>query len=182
MLLQSDGPDFGQAAPDFALQDAEGHSFRLRDVSGENGVLVAFICNHCPYVVDIMPRLVMDIPALDAAGIGVVCINANDPAAYPADAPAKMPGFAAKFGLQVPYLVDADQSVARAYGAVCTPDFFGFGHDAGLQYRGRLDDVAMRSDPAGRKPELLEAMESVARTGKAPQVQTPSIGCSIKWA
>lgn len=181
MLINSDGCDFDQAPPDFALKDAHGTTFKLDDVMGENGLLVAFICNHCPYVVDIMPRFVGDIPALQAAGIGVVCINANDPEAYPADAPDKMPGFAAKFGLEVPYLVDANQTIAHAYGAVCTPDFFGFGRETGLQYRGRLDDVPRGNNPAGRKPELLEAMETIARTGKGPAVQTPSIGCSLKW-
>ena len=181
MLLQSDGCEFGQAAPSFTLKDAHGVSFSLADVTGEAGLLIAFICNHCPYVVDIMPRLVADSAALRNIGIGVICINANDYASYPADAPAKMPAFANHFGLDVPYLVDADQSVARAYGAVCTPDFFGFGRETGLQYRGRLDDVPMRGDPAGRTAELVVAMTMVAETGTGPDNQRPSMGCSIKW-
>ena len=181
MLVSSDGCDFGETAPGFTLPDALGATHALRDLMGENGVLVAFICNHCPYVIDVMPRLVADIPALEEAGIGVVCINANDHVAYPADAPDKMPAFAARFGLSVPYLFDETQQVARAYGAVCTPDFLGFGRETGLQYRGRLDDVPMRGDPAGRNPELLRAMQMVARTGKGPDGQTASMGCSLKW-
>lgn len=181
MLLHTPGCDFGEAAPDFSLPDPQGAHHALTDLMGEAGVLVAFICNHCPYVIDILPRLVADIPALEAAGIGVVCINANDYRAYPADAPDKMPEFAARFGLHVPYLIDEDQAVARAYGAVCTPDFFGFGRATGLQYRGRLDDVPMRGDAAGRVPELVQAMEMIARTGKGPEGQTASMGCSLKW-
>jgi len=181
MLLQSDGPAFGQAAPDFTLKDPHGVSFTLADVMGEAGLLVAFICNHCPYVIDIMPRLVADCVALREIGIEVVCINANDFAAYPADAPAKMPAFADRFGLQVPYLVDEDQSVARAYGAVCTPDFFGFGRETGLQYRGRLDDVPMRGDATDRRAALVEAMQMVVQTGQGPEGQQPSMGCSVKW-
>ena len=181
MLLETPGCDFGEPAPDFELWDAGGKRVTLADVMGEKGVLVAFICNHCPYVVDIMPRLVADIPILQQAGIGVVCINANDHAAYPADAPGKMPVFAAKFGLEAPYLVDETQEVARAYGAVCTPDFFGFGRETGLQYRGRLDDVPKGRDPAGRAPELVQAMLQVSESGKGPEGQRPSMGCSLKW-
>jgi len=181
MLLESPGCDFGEPAPDFTLKDAHGASFTLADVMGDKGVLVAFICNHCPYVIDIMARLVADVPALKDAGIGMVCINANDYAAYPADAPAKMPVFADHFGLTAPYLVDEDQRVARAYGAVCTPDFFGFGRQTGLQYRGRLDNVPMRGDASGRVAELVEAMVQVAETGQGPEEQMPSMGCSLKW-
>lgn len=181
MLLQSEGCTFGDPAPDFTLADATGVEHGLPSLMGERGVLIAFICNHCPYVIDIMPRLALDTIALKSAGINVACINANDYEAYPADAPAHMPAFADRYDLKAPYLIDEEQAVAKAYGAVCTPDFFGFGRDTGLQYRGRLDDVAMRHNPAGRRPELLEAMEQVARTGLGPEVQTPSMGCSLKW-
>ena len=181
-MLQ-DTPDvtFGTPPPDFALKDPSGATYTLADVMGPNGLLIAFICNHCPYVVDVMPRLAADIPALKDAGIGVICINANDYAAYPADAPDKMPGFAGQFNLSAPYVVDEDQSIARACGAVCTPDFFGYGKDTGLQYRGRLDDVPMRGDASNRDAELLSAMHMVATTGKGPAEQVASMGCSIKW-
>lgn len=149
---------------------------------GPNGLLVAFICNHCPYVVAVIDRLAADMKTLQADGIGCVCIMSNNYRDYPADAPDKMTAFADAHGLTVPYLVDEGQLVGRAYGAVCTPDFFGFNAQGGLQYRGRLDDMGMRGDPAGRRPELLEAMQQVAATGKGPAAQTPSMGCSIKWS
>ncbi|GGX45982.1 thioredoxin family protein [Tateyamaria omphalii] len=180
MLLDTPICDFGAPAPQFRLPDAYGTLHNLSDHTGENGVLVAFICNHCPYVIAIADRLAADAKALKRLGVGVVAINANDYTAYPADAPDKMPGFAAKHGFDFPYLIDADQSVAQAYGAVCTPDFFGFNRDGQLQYRGRLDDARM-GHTTGRTPELLNAMQQVAETGHGPQNQTPSMGCSIKW-
>jgi len=181
MLIDTPETEFGSQPPPFALMDPGGATFSLEDVMGQNGLLVAFICNHCPYVIEAMPRLSGDLPALNAAGIGAICINANDYTSYPADAPDKMPGFAAQFGLTAPYVVDEDQSVARAYGAVCTPDFFGYGRKCGLQYRGRLDNMGMRGDPAGRVAELVTAMQMVAETGNGPADQFPSMGCSIKW-
>lgn len=181
MLLDTPEAAFGAPPPSFSLRDAKGVTYTSDQVAGPKGLLVAFICNHCPYVVDVMPRLAEDATALKAMGVGVICINANDYGAYPADAPTKMPGFAAQFGLTAPYVIDEDQSVARAYGAVCTPDFFGYGTETGLQYRGRLDDVRMRGDATGRVTELLDAMRMVAETGKGPDEQTPSMGCSIKW-
>ncbi len=120
---------------------------------------------------------------LQSEGVGCLCIMSNDYRDYPADATAKMTEFAKAHGLEAPYLVDEDQSVGRAYGAQCTPDFFGFNAKGGLQYRGRLDDIGMRGDPGGaRQPELLNAMRQIAETGQGPQVQTPSMGCSIKWS
>ncbi|MEL6572712.1 MAG: thioredoxin family protein [Pseudomonadota bacterium] len=181
MLLDTPATAMGTPPPPFTLKDAQGRAFSSDDVMGKKGLLVAFICNHCPYVVDVMPRLAEDVPVLEALGVGVICINANDYTAYPADAPDKMPGFAAQFGLTAPYVVDEDQTVARAYGAVCTPDFFGYGVANGLQYRGRLDNVGMRRDPAGRAAELVAAMALVTETRTGPADQTPSMGCSIKW-
>ena len=148
---------------------------------GQNGLLVAFLCNHCPYVKAIATRLAEDAAELKSHGIGVVGIMSNDYRDYPADAPDKMLEFAKASGWSFPYLVDEDQSVGRAYGAVCTPDFFGFNKDGALQYRGRLDDAAM-GDPTNRTPELLNAMTLVAKTGAGPKDQIPSIGCSIKWS
>ncbi|MEL6682654.1 MAG: thioredoxin family protein [Pseudomonadota bacterium] len=180
MLLQTPICDFGWPAPDFELATPDGKRHSRDSLNGGNGLLIAFICNHCPYVVAVIDRLALDLQALRADGIGAACIMSNDWHSYPADSPDKMLGFAAQHGLDVPYLVDADQSVARAYNAVCTPDFFGFDATGGLQYRGRIDDAGMK-DPTGRVPELINAMRLVAKTGKGPVDQTPSMGCSIKW-
>ena len=181
MLLESQVCDFGWAAPDFSLGTADGTLHTRDSVMGPRGMLIAFICNHCPYVVAVIDRLAQDMAALEEIGIGCAAIMSNDYRAYPADAPDRMVDFAKVHGLRAPYLVDESQSVGRAYGAVCTPDFFGFDASGGLQYRGRLDDVGMRGDPATRVPELVQAMTQVAQTGQGPQVQTPSMGCSIKW-
>ncbi|NNE52900.1 MAG: thioredoxin family protein [Sulfitobacter sp.] len=181
MLLQSQVCDFGWPAPDFRLSTPDGTEHTRSSVMGPRGMLIAFICNHCPYVIALIDRLAEDMKALEAEGIGCAAIMSNDYAAYPADAPARMTDFVKVHGLSVPYLVDEDQSVARAFGAVCTPDFFGFDAQGGLQYRGRLDDKGMRDDPADRVPELLNAMRQVAETGQGPSEQTPSMGCSLKW-
>lgn len=181
MLLKSQICDFGWQAPDFDLATPDGQRFTRDQAMGPKGLLVAFICNHCPYVIALIERLAADMQTLQADGVGCVAIMSNDYRDYPADAPDKMTAFAKVHGLSAPYLVDEDQSVGQAYGAVCTPDFFGFDATGGLQYRGRLDDVGMRDDPATRVPELLNAMRQVAQTGQGPQTQTPSMGCSIKW-
>ncbi|MEL6872108.1 MAG: thioredoxin family protein, partial [Pseudomonadota bacterium] len=151
------------------------------DAMGENGLVVAFICNHCPYVKAIADRLADDAKALQADGIGLVAINSNDPKIVPDDAPPNMIRFAEQHGFAFPYLIDADQKVAEAYGAVCTPDFFGFNRAGELQYRGRLDSAGM-NDPADRDLELVNAMRMIAASGQGPAEQHPSIGCSIKWS
>ncbi|MEL7093635.1 MAG: thioredoxin family protein [Pseudomonadota bacterium] len=174
MLLDTPVCDFGWPAPGFTLPDATGKMHAMADHMGDKGVLVAFICNHCPYVQRIAGDLAADTAALMGAGVGVIAIMPNDFNAYPADRPEEMLRFAAAHGFGFPYLVDADQAVARAYGAVCTPDFFGFDATGGLQYRGRL-----RGPDGGT--DLLDAMRQVAETGQGPQDQTPSMGCSIKW-
>jgi len=173
--------DFGLAAPDFTLPDPAGRNWQLRDCRGENGTLVMFICNHCPFVKAILDRLVRDAADLEGEGVRSVAIMSNDVASYPADSPENMARLADERGFPFPYLYDADQSVARAYGAVCTPDFFGYDSDLRLQYRGRLDASRTEPAPAGARRELFEAMCAVAKTGQGPAVQTPSIGCSIKW-
>ncbi|WP_299374706.1 thioredoxin family protein [uncultured Tateyamaria sp.] len=180
MLLETPGCTFGDVHHHFVLPDAYGVPHDLNDHLGGRGVLLAFICNHCPYVIAIADRLAEDAKRLMDAGVGVLAINSNDYRTYPADAPDRMPEFAERHGFTFPYLVDADQEVAKKFGAVCTPDFFGFNADGLLQYRGRLDDAGMR-DARERKPELLEAMRQIAKTGTGPQGQTPSMGCSIKW-
>ena len=181
MLLDSSICDFGWKAPAFNLPDPSGKMHSLDDVMGERGLLVAFICNHCPYVQAIIDRLVTDAKALQEGDIGVVGIMSNDYTYVPSDSPDNMKKFATQHGMTFPYLVDETQEVGKAYGAVCTPDFFGFNASGELQYRGRLDDARMDSNAEGRTPELLNAMRQIAKTGKGPETQTPSMGCSIKW-
>jgi len=172
--------DFGWKAPAFTLRDPLGGTYSLDGLMGEKGLLVAFICNHCPYVVAVIDRLVADAAALKVDGINTVGIMANDYATYTDDSPDKMLTLATKHGFGFPYLVDETQEVARAWGAVCTPDFFGLNAAGELQYRGRIDDARM-GDASGRTPELLNAMRAVAATGKGPAEQFPSMGCSVKW-
>lgn len=172
--------NFGWKAPDFDLPGTDGRRHRLADVRGPMGLLVMFICNHCPYVKAIRARMVRDAQDLQALGIGVVAISANDPADYPEDSFDNMQRIAAEHRFPFPYLFDESQAVARAYDAACTPDFFGFDADLGLQYRGRLD--ASRTAPvADARRDLFEGMKQVAQTGKGPADQVPSMGCSIKW-
>ena len=181
MLLDTPICDFGWQAPDFTLADADGQSHTLASLMSENGLLIAFICNHCPYVKAIIDRLVEDTDTLRRSGVNKVAIMPNDYHRHPDDSPAKMKEFARLHKMSFPYLVDETQQVARAYGAVCTPDFFGLNAAGQLQYRGRLDDARMGAAD-NRQPELLAAMQMVATTGKGPAQQTPSMGCSIKWA
>lgn len=173
--------DFGQPAIDFDLPGTDGRNWTLGDCRGPNGLLVMFICNHCPYVQAIRDRLIRDVAELRAYGIGAVAISANDPAQYPEDDFAHMQALAEELQLPFPYLFDQSQAVARAYGAVCTPDFFGYDKDLGLQYRGRLDASGREPGPTDARRELFEAMVQVAETGHGPAQQTPSMGCSIKW-
>lgn len=180
MLLHTPIVSTGWQALPFTLPDPDGTEHSLVDLQGEKGTLVAFICNHCPYVQAIADRLAADSATLQDEGIAVIAINSNDFELVPADSPPKMTAFAKQHGFAFPYLVDEDQSVAKAYDAVCTPDFFGFNADGQLQYRGRLDDAAM-GDASGRTPELLNAMRQIAQTGKGPDMQQASMGCSIKW-
>ena len=173
--------DIGQKAVDFDLRATDGRRYRLDDVAGERGTLIMFICNHCPYVRAVVERLVADCRLLLAEGIGVAAIMANDTERYPDDSFDNMIRFAAAHRFPFPYLIDETQAIARAYGAVCTPDFFGFDAAGGLRYRGRLDAGRIEPPPPGAAHELLEAMRQIAATGHGPEEQLPSIGCSIKW-
>lgn len=180
-LLDTPICDFGWQAVDFTLPDFDNVNHSLSSLlEGKKGLLVCFICNHCPYVQRIADRLAADARQLMAEDINVVAIMSNDYRAVPMDSPAEMKRFAQHFDFPFPYLVDHDQSIGQAYGAVCTPDFFGFNKDGALQYRGRLDDAHMGAADH-RTPELLNAMRQIAETGQGPQDQTPSMGCSIKW-
>lgn len=172
--------DFGAPALDFALPGVDGKTWTLADCQGEKGLLVMFICNHCPYVKSIHERLVRDTRELRALGINSVAIMANDPDEYPEDSFDNMRRVAEKLDFPFPYLIDETQQVAQAYGAVCTPDFFGYNADLQLQYRGRLDASRKEPVPDARR-DLFEAMQQVAETGHGPEQQIPSMGCSIKW-
>ncbi len=180
MLVDSPVCNFGWKLPNFELKDPSGNLFSSLGSIGENGLLIAFICNHCPYVKAIAERLSSDIDKLKNMKVNTLLIMSNDYHQYPDDSPANMLEFALRHKISAPYLIDEDQSMARSFGAVCTPDFFGFNRDGELQYRGRLDDAAM-GDAQSRNPELLNAMQLVIDTGSGPQKQTPSMGCSIKW-
>ncbi|MHB8254322.1 MAG: thioredoxin family protein [Acidiferrobacter sp.] len=172
--------DFGLPAQDFQLPATDGRTLSLADVRGERGLLVMFICNHCPYVQAIRDRLVRDVLELRALGVGSCAIMSNDPTEYPEDSFANMRRVAEEYHFPFPYLYDETQLVARRYGAVCTPDFFGYNAELKLQYRGRLD--ASRKEPViAARRDLFEAMQQVAMTGSGPRDQIPSIGCSIKW-
>ncbi len=173
--------DFGQPAIDFELTGTDGHRHTLADCRGPNGLLVMFICNHCPYVQAIIDRLIRDCRELQTLGIGCVAIMSNDVSAYPADDLPHMTTWARQLDFPFPYLFDASQTVARAYGAVCTPDFFGYNRDLQLQYRGRLDASGKNPAPPDARRELFEAMQGVASQGLGPALQHASIGCSIKW-
>ena len=172
--------DFGWKARDFDLPATDGKRYRLASVTGPRGLLLMFICNHCPYVKAIRKRIVRDAAELQSLGVGVVAINSNDPADYPEDSFANMQRVASDFAFPFPYLFDESQDTARAYGAVCTPEFFGFNANLELQYRGRLDASRTTAVPAARR-DLFEAMKGVAQSGKGPADQVPSMGCSIKW-
>ncbi|KAA9005282.1 thioredoxin family protein [Histidinibacterium aquaticum] len=172
--------DFGWKAPDFRLWGTDDHPYELSGLKGENGLVLAFICNHCPYVKAVIDRIVRDAGDLAPLGIGFAAICSNDPEQYPEDSYENMQRFAKEHKFFFPYLHDPDQEVAKAYGAACTPDFFGFNGDLELQYRGRLDSSGKSAEEGARR-ELFEAMEQVAKTGEGPRDQTPSIGCSIKW-
>lgn len=180
-LMKTPVCEFGKIAPDFRLLGTDGKHYSLADCSKKNGLLVMFICNHCPYVKAILPRLIEDANVLLAQEIGCVAICSNDPSDYPEDSYKNMQLLAVKLGLPFPYLVDETQQIAKAYGAVCTPDFFGYNSNLKLQYRGRLDESGINPAPLGAKRELVEAMQLVAKTGKGPQNQIASQGCSIKW-
>lgn len=173
--------DFGAPAPRFNLPDPSGREFNLEDCAGQNGTLVMFICNHCPYVQAILGKLSRDTAELSEHGIASVAIMPNDVIRYPADSPPRMAALAEQAGFAFPYLYDESQEVARSYGAVCTPDFFGYNADLELQYRGRLDSSTSRAAPPDAPRELFDAMVRIASTGQGPRSQNSSQGCSIKW-
>jgi peroxiredoxin len=179
--LQTPVCDFGLPAIEFALPGVDGKTWSLQQCTGKKGLLVMFICNHCPYVKAVRERIVRDVQELKVLGINSVAIMSNDTVNYPDDSFENMKRIAGEWGFDFPYLLDESQAVARAYGAVCTPDFFGYNADLQLQYRGRLDASRKETAPADVRRDLFEGMKQVALTGKGPAEQIPSMGCSIKW-
>jgi peroxiredoxin len=180
-LLHTPAKDENLIAPAFSLKNIDGKTISFDDVRGKKGTLIMFICNHCPYVKGITDRLSATMKKLQDMGIGVAAIMANDTKNYPEDSFENMQRFAKENGFTFPYLIDETQDIAKAYGAVCTPDFFGFNANDELQYRGRLDSAGKNRADASTIPELQNAMQLVAQTGTGPSTQTPSMGCSIKW-
>jgi len=178
--LETSVCDFGWKAVEFDLPGVDGKRYSLASARGPNGLLVMFICNHCPYVKAVIDRIVRDCRELAEHGVGSIAIMSNDPEDYPEDSFDNMQRVAREKGFPFPYVFDQTQEVAKAYGAVCTPDFFGFNAKLELQYRGRLD-ASRREAVPGAKRELYEAMLQIASTGQGPKEQTPSVGCSIKW-
>ena len=179
--LQPPVCEFDEPAIDFNLPGVDGKNWTLADCVGEKGLLVMFICNHCPYVQSIRDRIVRDTNELKAMGVNTVAIMSNDPTDYEEDSFENMQAVSKEFGFSFPYLIDETQEVAKAYGAVCTPDFFGYNGDLKLQYRGRLDESRKEAAAEDVRRDLFEGMKSVAETTKGPADQIPSMGCSIKW-
>lgn len=174
--------EFGWQASSFELDGTDGSTHRLADLKGAKGTLVMFICNHCPYVKAVFDDVVKDAAALAGDGVATIAIMPNETENYPADSFDNMQVFARQHGFGFPYLIDRTQVVARAYGAVCTPDFFGFDKNLMLRYRGRMYEMEPGlKAKAGARHELLEALRQIAKTGTGPMDQTPSMGCSIKW-
>jgi peroxiredoxin len=178
--LQTSVCDFGWKAVDFDLPGVDAKRHSLASARGPNGLLVMFICNHCPYVKAVIDRIVLECRELAGQGIGSIAIMSNDPDDYPEDSFDNMQRVARAKGFPFPYVFDETQEVAKTYGAVCTPDYYGFNANLELQYRGRLD-ASRRESVSGARRELYEAMLQIAKTGRGPAEQTPSVGCSIKW-
>ena len=180
-LMQTPEPKIGSRAHPFSLLGVDGKTHTLQSSRGPLGLLVMFICNHCPYVQALRDRLVADMKDIQKTGVGVVAICSNDPADYAEDSYENLRKQAKECGFTFPYLHDESQLAARAYGAVCTPDFFGYNANLELHYRGRLDPAQRGPRTPDMKRELVDAMFQIARTGKTPAQQSPSMGCSIKW-
>jgi peroxiredoxin len=179
--LETPTCNFSVSASNFSLLGVDNETWSLQDCVGENGLVVMFICNHCPYVKAILDRIVRDTLELKGLGVNTVAIMSNDTNEYEEDSFENMKRISDQFEFSFPYLIDQTQQIAKNYGAVCTPDFFGYNHDLELQYRGRLDESKKTSAKPHVDRELFNAMKLIAETRKGPEVQTPSIGCSIKW-
>ena len=173
--------DFGKKAENFQLNSTNNKIISLQDIKGENGTLIMFICNHCPYVKAIIKDIVKDTSLLKTEGINSVAIMSNDTINYPDDSFNKMIEFSKKNKFSFPYLIDETQEIAKKFGAVCTPDFFGYNNQLELQYRGRMRELKDLKPVKEGESELFLAMKLISKTGKGPRNQIPSMGCNIKW-
>ena len=173
--------NFGWKAEPFTLLGIDNKSWTLDKAKGENGLLIMFICNHCPYVKAILIRLINDLLELQKYGINSIAISSNDVVNYPQDSFEEMRKLSVLHNFTFPYIFDESQSVAKSYDAICTPDFFGYNNNLELQYRGRIREFNNLKAVAGSENELLKSMIDIGKTGKGPLKQNPSMGCSIKW-
>ena len=173
--------DFGKKADNFNLKSTENKMITLNDVKGENGTLIMFICNHCPYVLATIKEVVKNCKELENDGIKSLAIMSNDPKVYEEDSFENMIKFAKDNNFDFPYVIDETQEIGKAYGAVCTPDFFGYNKNLELQYRGRIRELKDLKPVQNGESELLNAMKLISKTGNGPKEQFPSMGCSIKW-
>ena len=173
--------NFGEKAKNFNLKSTENKKFSLDDIRGDNGTLIMFICNHCPYVKAVVKDIVDDVKFLNTLGINSAAIMSNDTKNYPEDSYDNMIKFHKNNQFNFPYLIDETQEIAKKYDAVCTPDFFGYNNNLELQYRGRIRELKDLKTVRGGESDLLKAMKLIAQTGKGPENQIPSMGCSIKW-
>ena len=182
MPVNASNSDLDWQAPDFNLISVDEQYYSLNKLAGENGTLIAFICNHCPYVIRIIKRFVYESIELNNIGVSTIGIMSNDAKQYPEDSYEKMKEFSLKYGFKFHYLYDSTQQVAKDYGAVCTPDIFGFNKNLQLKYRGRIDSKVVEEDNNDIKREMYEAMKLIKETNEGPSNQFNSFGCSIKWA
>ena len=171
----------GSPAPTFSLPDPHGKSWSLQDCAKGKPLVVVFACNHCPYVIHIRDALGRLSNEFQPKGISFVAINSNDVAQYPDDAPEKMPTFAKAGGWNFPYLIDASQSIAHAWHAACTPDFFVLNEKGALVYAGQFDSTRPKSDAEANGQDLRSVLEALLSNRPIPSPQIPSLGCNIKW-
>jgi len=180
MILKSKICNFGWKAKSFNLLSIDNKYYTLDELKGNNGTLIMFICNHCPYVKAIIEKIRFESLELKNMGINSIAVMSNDVDEYPEDSFENMKIFFDKNQLNFPYLYDFDQTVAKTYNAQCTPDFYGFNKNLELQYRGRIDSSGM-NNRKNSKRDLYNAMKNIMLNGKGPENQIPSMGCSIKW-
>tara|TARA_Y100001970_G_scaffold286382_1_gene408399 strand:- start:5363 stop:5917 length:555 start_codon:yes stop_codon:yes gene_type:complete len=173
--------NFGEKAKSFKLKGTDEKIHKIEDHLGRNGLLIMFICNHCPYVKAVIEDIVNDCKNLEKKGLKSIAIMSNDTKNYPEDSFENMINFSKKYSFNFPYLIDETQEVAKKYGAVCTPDFFGYNNKLELQYRGRIRELKNLKPLRNSESDLLKAMQQIIKTGKGPNEQIPSMGCNIKW-
>ena len=173
--------NFGEKTKSFELKGIDDQLHKLEDHIGKNGLLIMFICNHCPYVKAIIRDIVEDCKNLKKEGVNSIAIMSNDTKEYPEDSFENMKIFSKKFNFSFPYLIDETQEIAKKYGAVCTPDFFGYNSKLELQYRGRIKELKDLKPINSGESDLSKAMRLIIKTGKGPKEQIPSMGCNIKW-